>query len=325
MKKRNLIVCVIALVLIATLGIGATLAYLTDNDTAKNTFTVGKVEIDLVEPDWNPDDAQDIEPGDVIDKDPAVVNTGKNSAYMMIKVEGMNEMRTNAFEVYFDDDNWVLVDENGKTLDISMVTEDKSLTGKEEAQLVNGYYVYVGGADEEKGIVKATESTLPLFEKVYYTTAGTGSEFETYMVMGMLNQEKNGVSHYEIWQKATVEENDTNSFDTREAAEAYVEANYPNADLKVERDDTSKKYVIWEKSTWAAEKDQENNFASYDAAADFIVSADGLDAAEETTYTFDLDLTAYSIQSENVEFVTEEDGKDIYSWVKIVIDAEKSE
>lgn len=269
MKKRNLIACVIAMVLIAALGIGATLAYLTDNDTAKNTFTAGKVKIDLVEPSWDEDKAQDLEPGDVIDKDPAIVNTGKNDAYMMIKVEGVKAMRDKDFEVYFDDVNWVLVDKVGKALTPTMVDKADSETGEEEAQLVDGYYVYVG---DTEGVVKAGKATSPLFTKVYYTKKATGSDLGSYIVKGRLNDDEDGVSHYEIW-------------------EATADKAMELKDGKV------------------------NNFKSYDAAADYIVAEDGLNAVG-TTYTFDMDITGYSIQSENVTFVT----NDVYGWVAIVIE-----
>ncbi len=262
MKKRNLITCVVALVLVAALGIGATLAYLTDSDTAKNTFTTGNVKIDLVEPGWDDEKAQDLEPGDIIAKDPAVVNTGKNDAYMMIKVEGVNAMREQKFEVYFDAANWVLVDATGKAKDIEAlkVKAEDSETNKDEVQLVDGYYVY-------NGTVKATEATTPLFTEVYYTTKAVGADFGEYLIKGMLNDDKNGVSHYEIW-------------------------------------DAEGKNQI-------ALTDKENKFASYDEAADYIVAEDGLNAAATTTYTFDLDVTGYGIQAQNITF--EKDG--VFAWV----------
>ncbi len=266
MKKRNLITCVVALVLVAALGIGATLAYLTDSESAKNTFTTGNVKIDLVEPHWNPDNAQDLEPGDIITKDPAMVNTGKNDAYMLLKVEGVDAMRAQDFEVYFDDDNWVLVDATGKVVAPTMVAAADSETGKEEAQLVDGYYVYVGTTE---GVVAAGEATAPLFTEVRYTTKAVGADFGEYLVKGILNDEENGVSHYEIW-------------------------------------DANGKMTL---------TDRENSFASYDAAADYIVAEDGLNAAATTTYTFDLDITGYGIQAQNITFVE----GDVYGWVATVL------
>lgn len=253
MKKRNLITSVVALSLVSLLGIGATLAYLTDSDAATNTFTSGSVKIDLVEPEWKDINGQDLAPGDVIPKDPAIVNIGRNDAYMMIKVEGMDAMTAIGFAANYDDVNWVLVDETGKTVAV------------ETDALVDGYYVYVG---DSEGVVSAGEATEPLFEEVRYTIEATGAEFGEYTVKGILNAEKNGVSHYEIWKDEAKMEFDGNSFE------------------------------------------------SYDKAADYIVSDKGLDAADETSYTFDLKVSGYGIQAENIEFV--KDG--VYGWVATSLD-----
>jgi len=250
MKKRNLITSVVALSLVSLLGIGATLAYLTDSEAATNTFTSGSVKIDLVEPSWDPENGQDLAPGDVIPKDPAIVNVGRNDAYMMLKVEGMDAMSAIGFEANYDDENWVLVDETGKKVAVNTDA------------LVDGYYVY-------DGVVAAGEATEPLFEEVRYTIGATGAEFGEYTVKGILNAEKNGVSHYEIWKD-----------------EAKME-------LSVE-----------------------NSFKSYDLAADYIVAKDGLDAAAETSYTFDLKVTGYGIQAENITFVE----GDVYGWVATSLD-----
>ena len=52
MKKKltavALVVCMLAIMLV-----GASLAYFTDTDEATNTFTMGKVDIDLTEPEWD--------------------------------------------------------------------------------------------------------------------------------------------------------------------------------------------------------------------------------------------------------------------------------
>ena len=48
MKKKITAIC-LCVALLAIAIVGATLAYFTDNDSAKNTFTVGNVKIDLLE------------------------------------------------------------------------------------------------------------------------------------------------------------------------------------------------------------------------------------------------------------------------------------
>lgn len=49
MKKKSILVAAIAVMLVAALVVGGTLAYFTDTDSAKNTFTVGNVKIELLE------------------------------------------------------------------------------------------------------------------------------------------------------------------------------------------------------------------------------------------------------------------------------------
>ena len=78
--------------LVTLLGAGAlggTLAYLTDNENTVNTFTVGKVKIDGIEPSYpgnDSDDVKDLVPNEEIAKDPQLKNTGVNDAIAFIKV-----------------------------------------------------------------------------------------------------------------------------------------------------------------------------------------------------------------------------------------------
>ena len=51
--KKKLTLVVTCIVLVAAMVIGGTLAYFTDTDNAKNTFTVGNVKIDLLESQYH--------------------------------------------------------------------------------------------------------------------------------------------------------------------------------------------------------------------------------------------------------------------------------
>lgn len=103
MKKKSLITMSAALSLVAVVGIGATLAYLSDTtEVVTNTFTVGNVAITLDETDidGNVGDRTDegneytnIQPGDVLTKDPVVhLTEGSEEAYVFIKVEGLDDL-----------------------------------------------------------------------------------------------------------------------------------------------------------------------------------------------------------------------------------------
>ena len=54
MKKNKTKTMGLMALLIGTMSIGGIMAYFTDGDTATNTFTVGKISIDLQEPEWVP-------------------------------------------------------------------------------------------------------------------------------------------------------------------------------------------------------------------------------------------------------------------------------
>lgn len=141
MKKKTILVAAIAVMLVAALVVGGTLAYFTDTKSADNTFTVGNVKIDLLESslhrenagyvgtpgeELNPQNAElwsevlkqgsnntspykagdtfytddqikanareykcdnvMLNPGESYHKMPYVVNTGKNAAYIRIRV-----------------------------------------------------------------------------------------------------------------------------------------------------------------------------------------------------------------------------------------------
>lgn len=59
-----------ACAMVGAMAIGGTMAYLTDNEGATNTFTVGKVQVDLEEPGWDPEEGKDIVPNEEVAKNP---------------------------------------------------------------------------------------------------------------------------------------------------------------------------------------------------------------------------------------------------------------
>lgn len=94
-NKTKTILCTLAVA--GVIGTSGILAYLTDNDSATNKFTVGKVDIDLVEDTWDnatdtdgdevPDFAEEITANQTIEKDPKIQNIGKNDAYVYLEVK----------------------------------------------------------------------------------------------------------------------------------------------------------------------------------------------------------------------------------------------
>lgn len=87
MKKKILALCLVV-VLVATAITGVTLAYFTDVTATKtNTFTMGKVDIKLEEPKWNPDEDHKLMPGATYEKDPTItVAADSEDCYMFLDV-----------------------------------------------------------------------------------------------------------------------------------------------------------------------------------------------------------------------------------------------
>lgn len=93
-NKKQLAIAAASCLMIGAMAFGSTMAYLTDTEGATNTFTVGKIQIDLEEPNYpgNDDDkVKNLIPNQEVTKDPVVENTGINDAIVFMTVEVPNE------------------------------------------------------------------------------------------------------------------------------------------------------------------------------------------------------------------------------------------
>ena len=107
MKKTLL--TILCTVLVCSCVMGVTLAVLMDStDPIVNTFTVGKVDIDLTETTGT---TYKMIPGDKITKDATVtVNKGSEACYLFVKIEeGDNSSGDNKYITYLTADGWALV------------------------------------------------------------------------------------------------------------------------------------------------------------------------------------------------------------------------
>lgn len=142
MKKKNLLTGVISLALVAVIGAGATLAYLTDNtQTMTNTFVMDDLQITLKEDASVPKDQVyqikktedetygtdpitgaeqgvdyiDVLPGATIEKKPYITVTNTDgekdfaAAYVYAYVTNLDEIEAKAISTTFDD-AWTVVD-----------------------------------------------------------------------------------------------------------------------------------------------------------------------------------------------------------------------
>lgn len=192
MKNKFRTFLMAAGVLAAVTSVSSVMAYFTDTDEKVNHFTVGRVEIELQEPEWDknpdendngvPDEAENMTPMKTVTKDPKVKNTGDNDAFIFLTVEkpcrdvitvnpdgtrnpsGMTELYT-----YEKNKNWIYLG--------SCLVKDGA--GKQTGKK----YLYAYG--EESGectAVKPGETTSTLFDAITLVNLmeGQGVENKAY-------------------------------------------------------------------------------------------------------------------------------------------------
>ena len=83
MKKKIISLCLVAALAVVAIA-GTSLAYFTDKEAKTNTFTLGNVDIELNEENWEEPIAA--VPDVKYDKDPVVTNIGENDAWIRVDV-----------------------------------------------------------------------------------------------------------------------------------------------------------------------------------------------------------------------------------------------
>lgn len=93
--KKKIMTIIMAAVLIIGCSVGVTLAWLKDSSgPITNTFTLGKVEIELEETTGGNDKVYKMVPGAEIQKDPIVtVETGSEDCWLFVKVEESQDLK----------------------------------------------------------------------------------------------------------------------------------------------------------------------------------------------------------------------------------------
>lgn len=82
--KGTLIACALA----AVMAVGGISAYFTAADAKDNTWTVGNIDIQLLEPQYDESESErvNITPNKELTKDPQIQNKGNNDAFVFLKV-----------------------------------------------------------------------------------------------------------------------------------------------------------------------------------------------------------------------------------------------
>jgi predicted ribosomally synthesized peptide with SipW-like signal peptide len=197
MKKKSILMAAIAVMLVAVLVVGGTLAYFTDTKSATNTFTVGDVKIKLDESNVNDPNGNRVTsneytgvfPGIQYKKDPVVTNTGKNGAYVRAVVTIENGM------------NWMgLYNENVWTAPQAEAFM-KLICNKMGDGWSLEDYDYVTNAERGStdfvavlkydGVLAAGKATTAMFENIMLPTNATASDITTRVA-------QNGVFHIDV-------------------------------------------------------------------------------------------------------------------------------
>lgn len=213
MKKKSILMAAIAVMLVAVLVVGGTLAYFTDTKSATNTFTVGDVKIKLDESNVNDPNGDrvtsneytDVFPGIQYKKDPVVTNTGKNDAYVraVVTIEnGMNWMGL------YNENVWTAPQEEA----FMKLICDKLGAGWSIENIAYVTNAERGSTDfvatlKYTGVLKSGDATSAMFENVMLPTNATANDITTRVA-------QNGVFHIDVVAQAI----QADGFTTWEAA-----------------------------------------------------------------------------------------------------------
>ena len=219
MKKKITALC-LCVALLAIAVVGASLAYFTDTDNAKNTFTVGNVKIDLIEQEKTNEGLKDFtqdktlvpgksNDGNAVSKIVTVENTGKNDAWVWVELripqylvsseystnESKNALHWNSygcFNVEYNSGNyWKLATSDG------IVDENHEVTNPDMVAVKDGLwndYKYVGKETingTEYVVIRTTMAktlpagkiSLPCLAQVYMDWRVTTNEDGTQFIL----------------------------------------------------------------------------------------------------------------------------------------------
>ena len=215
--KKALLMTLCAACLVVTTVFG-TLAYLTDTDQNVNTFTVGKVDIELDEYDFDKDEnesditpeIQDIEnqrdkankyhliPGQEYTKDPTVTlekGSEPSYIYMIVTVKNLNQLKAalpkKIYPAYYSDDVFLLQ----KLCDWKEDSVWKYAGYMNVAGTNDGEYRFVYDDDKDAetsstpNALEEANKLAPLFEKIIIPGEDINSENIKYLSTEVIPEE----------------------------------------------------------------------------------------------------------------------------------------
>lgn len=165
MKAKKL-TAIVAIALVVCMSIVGTLAWLTDKtDTVTNTFTVGKVAIDLTETERD----YKMVPGTTLDKDPTVVvKSGSEACWLFLEVTKENNL--DSFITSSIAEGWTALAGNPGVYyrEVAATTADVSFA------VLAGNSVAVKTTVTNEMLTALTDSTLPKLSFKAYAIQKSG-------------------------------------------------------------------------------------------------------------------------------------------------------
>lgn len=184
MKRHNMKFAVLLATLIGTLSIGGIMAYFTDGDTATNTFTVGKISLDLQESKWNP--PTKIVPQQEFEKNPQIKNDGLNDEFVFMKV---TVPYANAVTANEDGTKNAALDTELFTYDLNKGwTELMSEKYKDTVnKTITHLYAYTGDYSTRMEALEVESVTPTLFDHVRFANIVEDQEIEATTLNMVIN------------------------------------------------------------------------------------------------------------------------------------------
>ncbi len=172
MEKKKILAGALGLVVLT----GGVFAYFTDVEEKENVFTIGSVNIDLIEEKWDEEepDHDPLVPGESIAKDPKVENTGVNDAYVYL------EITVPMATVVTVDDSGALQEAALQELFTFEINENWTLLETSETETTK---TYVYGYDTK---LASGEETNTLFDEVTLINIIEGQDIETTQVINVV-------------------------------------------------------------------------------------------------------------------------------------------
>lgn len=172
MRKKNLKTGVVALGLVALMGVAGISAYFTATDVVTNNFNIKKVDVKVEEPSYTDD--QDVTPNETISKDPTVTNMGTTDqfVFLSVKVPYANIVTANANGTRNAAADTDLFSLNNVSSDWYLVKTNNDTTNK-----INEY-IYVYGSQTACTSLAPNAKTPALFTSVTMCNAVEGQGLE---------------------------------------------------------------------------------------------------------------------------------------------------